>query len=114
MPGLNDLNSVLVEGILASDPVLEEGKTTFFISSHRYSHVGEEVEHRIFLFRIVTLGRLAEVCGEYLKKGKGVRAVGQLTTVGDALDEVGNSLIVPEIAAEHVEFKPMIREAKKE
>jgi single-strand DNA-binding protein len=49
--------------------------------------------------------RLAEVCGEYLKKGRGVRAVGCLKQ-DRWTDPDGKPHSRVEIVAEHVEFKP--------
>jgi single-strand DNA-binding protein len=56
-------------------------------------------------FDVTTWARLAEVCGEYLKKGRGVRVVGRLKQDrGTDADGKEHSKIF--IVAEHVEFKP--------
>jgi single-strand DNA-binding protein len=57
---------------------------------------------------VSTWTRLAEVCGEYLKKGRGVRVVGRLKQDRwtDA-DGKPHSRVL--IVAEHVEFKPQLK-----
>jgi single-strand DNA-binding protein len=48
------------------------------------------------------------VCGEYLKKGRGVRVVGRLKQDRWA-DADGKAHSRVEIVAEHVEFKPQLK-----
>lgn len=114
---LNNLNSVLIEGVLMADPEVKftpQGActTTFSIQSNRFFMLNEERQKEVSFFDIVTFSRLAEVCGEYLKKNRGVRVVGRLKS-----EEVGTS---PETAhthvfiiAEHVEFKPVTKKEVK-
>ena len=109
---MNDLNSILLEGNLEADPVLsyaENGATrcTFAVISKRTRKVDGEPDEltgdagRYAIetghFSIIAWSHLAEVCGEYLRKGRGVRIVGHLRQ-----DEAK----LVEIVAEHVEFKP--------
>jgi hypothetical protein len=93
---VNNLNSVLIEGKLETDPELTEsnGKPTcsFKVLSLR--------KDQAFRFRVVTRAHLAEVCAEYLRKDRGVRIVGQLHEENDRIW----------IVAEHVEFKPTAKE----
>jgi single-strand DNA-binding protein len=98
---MNNLNSVLLEGKIEKEPVLlaaPEGKSlcTFTIASERYHGQPEKIETEVSSFDVEAYGHLAEVCGEYLKTGLGVRIVGRLK------QEDGGVFIV----AEHVEFKP--------
>ena len=55
--------------------------------------------------------RQAEVCGEYLKKGRGVRVVGRLKQDRwtEAEGKMRSRII---IVAEHVEFKPQFNKDK--
>ena len=87
----NMLNSVLIEGNLDGDPLMLDEVCYFFV---RHSS-----NNRNDIFRILTKDKLAKVCNDYLRCGRGVRVIGKL--VRDA-DEVY-------ISAEHVEFKPMVR-----
>jgi single-strand DNA-binding protein len=60
------------------------------------------------LLRYLNLARLAEVCGEYLKKGRGVRVVGRLKQDRRTSSE-GQARSKVSIVAEHVEFKPQFK-----
>ncbi len=61
-------------------------------------------------FDVTSWAHLAEVCSEYLKKGRGVRVVGRLKQ-DRWNDPEGNGRSKVYVVAEHVEFKP---ERKKE
>jgi single-strand DNA-binding protein len=57
---------------------------------------------------VATWTRLVEVCGEYLRKGRGVQVVGRLKQDRwTGPDGKPHSRIF--IVAEHVEFKPQLR-----
>jgi single-strand DNA-binding protein len=86
---MNNLNSVLLEGELTADPIFVDGKCVFDVNVRRIEKTNT--------FKIICKSRLAEVCAEYLKMGRGVRIVGRLDR--DENDEVY-------LLAEHVEFKP--------
>ena len=96
---MNHLNSILIEGNVVHDPETENGVCKFVIASDRFYTVGVDRKKEVSFFAIVVIGKLAEVCGEYLKKGRGVRVVGRL--------EQEQSTI--KIIADHVEFKPEIK-----
>ena len=95
---LNSLNSILVEGTVKDVPILEDGVATFEIESRRVYMDGEDRKVETSVFPIVTRSRLAEVCAEYLKGGRGVRIVGRLQWVPEG---------AAQIMAEHVEFQPI-------
>lgn len=117
---MNNLNSLLIEGFVTSDPELsytEKGDAVcrFKLENYR-AHVEESKKvEEVSYFDIVTHLRLAEVCAEHLKKGRGVRIVGRLKQETEFIDvgdgpncEISNIWI----EAEHVEFKPK-KETKK-
>jgi single-strand DNA-binding protein len=110
---MNNLNSILVEGNLVRDPELSytpKGTAVckFSVACNRSFKQGEETQKEVSYFDVSCWTRLAEVCAEYLKKGRGVRVVGRLKqdrwTDGDGK---GRSKIF--IVAEHVEFKPQMK-----
>ena len=113
---MNNLNSILVEGNLTRDPELSETpKGTsickFAIASNRYYKLDDEYQQEVSFFDVTTWARLADRCGEYLKKGCGVRVIGRLKQDRwKGMDGKGRSKI--HIIANHVEFKPNF--AKKE
>ncbi len=110
---LNNLNSVLIEGNLVRDPELKytpkgAAVCTFALASNRYFKQDEETQKEVSYFEITTWSRLAEVCGEYLKKGRGVRVVGRLKQDRWTGPE-GQARSKVQIVAEHVEFKPQFK-----
>lgn len=81
------LNHVVLIGNLGRDPetrYLQDGKavTNFSIAtSESWTDKGSgEKQERTEWHRIQTWGKLAEVCGEYLKKGSQVCIVGKIQT----------------------------------
>ncbi len=111
---MNNLNSILIEGNLTRDPELTyttKGSAVckFSVACNRFYKQEEEQQKEVSFFDVTAWNRLAEVCGEYLKKGRGVRVVGHLKqdrwTDGDGKNR---SRVI--IMAEHVEFKPQLKE----
>ena len=107
---MNNLNSVILEGNLTKDP--EADKTPkgtavcrFSVASNRYYRQGDERQEEVGYFDVETWGRLAETCGEYLTKGRGVRVVGRLKQERweDAEGKYHSRI---RIVGEHVEFRP--------
>jgi single-strand DNA-binding protein len=110
---MNNLNSVLIEGNLVRDPELKytpkgAAVCSFALASNRYFKQDEETQKEVSYFDITTWSRLAEVCGEYLKKGRGVRVVGRLKQDRWTNPE-GQGRSKVSIVAEHVEFKPQLK-----
>ncbi len=110
---MNNLNSILVEGNLTRDPVLSatpKGTSvcTFAVASNRYYRTNDETQQEVSFFDIETWARLAEACGNTLKKGRGVRVVGRLKQ-DRWVDPEGKTRSKLKIVAEHVEFKPEFR-----
>lgn len=110
---MNNLNSVLIEGNLVRDPELSytpKGTAVckFSVACNRAFKQDDQLQKEVSYFDVSTWTRLAEVCGEYLKKGRGVRVVGRLKQDRWAdTDGKAHSRVL--IIAEHVEFKPQPR-----
>lgn len=107
---MNNLNSILIEGNLVRDP---EGHTTpkgtevctFAVASNRwYQHDDNRTQETSF-FEVEAWNKQAQICTEYLKKGRGVRVVGRLKQ-DRWEDEQGKPHSKIKIVADHVEFKP--------
>lgn len=104
---MNDLNSVLIEGVVAIKPYrsrVEDGqeKVRFMIKTER--HKDERGQHyEISKFSIEVCDRLGQTCKERLDIGRKVRIVGRMI-------ETVESVIV---VAEHVEFRPKKTEGEK-
>ena len=110
---MNNLNSILIEGNLVRDPELSytpKGTAVckFSVACNRAFKQDDQLQKEVSYFDVSTWTRLAEVCGEYLKKGRGVRVVGRLKQDrwSDA-DGKPHSRVL--IIAEHVEFKPQLK-----
>jgi single-strand DNA-binding protein len=109
---MNNLNSILVEGNLVKDPELSyTSKGTavckFTVACNRAYKQDDQLQKEVSFFDVSTWTRLAEVCGEYLKKGRGVRVVGRLKQ-DRWTDTDGKPHSRVLIVAEHVEFKPQL------
>jgi single-strand DNA-binding protein len=110
---MNNLNSILIEGNLVKDPELSytpKGTAVckFTVACNRFYKQDQETQKEVSYFDVTTWTRLAEVCGEYLKKGRGVRVVGRLKQDRWA-DPDGKQHSRILVIAEHVEFKPQFR-----
>jgi single-strand DNA-binding protein len=110
---MNNLNSILIEGNLVRDPELSytpKGTAVckFSVACNRSWKQDNEFQKEVSFFDVSTWQRLAEVCGEYLKKGRGVRVVGRLKQ-DRWTDPDGKPHSRVEIIAEHVEFKPQLK-----
>jgi single-strand DNA-binding protein len=113
---MNNLNSVLVEGNLVRDPELSyTAKGTpvckFAVACNRYYKQDDELQQEVSYFDITVWSRQAEVCEEYLHKGRGVRIVGRLKQ-DRWQDNTGSTRSKVHIIAEHVEFKPEAKDKK--
>jgi len=80
----------------------------FTVACNRFFKQDEETQKEVSFFDVTTWTRLAEVCGEYLKKGRGVRVVGRLKQ-DRWTDSDGKGRSKVFIVAEHVEFKPQLK-----
>ena len=110
---MNSLNSILVEGNLTRDPVLNEtpkgtSVCTFGLASNRFYKQGDENVQEVSFFDVETWARLADNCAEHLNKGRGVRVVGRLKQ-DRWKDQEGKNHSRVKIVAEHVEFRPQFK-----
>ena len=110
---MNNLNSILLEGNLVADPELRytpkgAAVCSFRVASNRFYKQEEELQKEVSYFEVTTWNRQAEVCNEYLSKGRGVRVVGRLKQ-DRWEDGEGKTRSKVHIVAEHVEFKPKFK-----
>ncbi len=110
---MNALNSILLEGNIVRDPVVKETPRgtivcTFSIASNRSYRQDEEYEQETSFFEVESWAKLAEQCGKYCTKGRGVRVVGRLKQ--DRWEgQDGKKFTKVKVVAEHVEFKPQFK-----
>jgi single-strand DNA-binding protein len=110
---MNNLNSILLEGNLVADPELRytpkgAAVCSFCVACNRFYKQDEEMQKEVSYFDITAWNRQAEVCNEYLTKGRGVRVVGRLKQ-DRWEDPEGKTRSKVHIVAEHVEFKPKFK-----
>ena len=101
---MSGVNKVILVGNLGADPEVRHtagGKpvANFRIATSQFfSNREGQREQRTEWHRIVTFGRLAEICGQYLKKGKQVYVEGRLQT-RDWEDQSGSKRYTTEVIA---------------
>lgn len=115
--GMDNLNSVLVEGNLTRDPefVTAPNGTSlcrFGIASSRYYGQNGVREKEVNFFDVEAWAKLAESVNAAGRKGRGARVVGRLKQErwNDG-DGKSKSKIV--IVAEHIDFRPDAKSANK-
>ena len=102
----NDLNSLILEGVVSGKPLLNETSTTSVLNftvetTHYYKNrAGEDVEEKS-QFKVVVYGRM---CDLPVKEGSGVRIVGRLKQ-NIWIDSDGMKHSEVQIVAEHIEIK---------
>jgi single-strand DNA-binding protein len=79
------LNKVLIIGNLGSDPnirYLPSGKpaASFRVAANRRYKIEGQLKEETEWFSVVAFGRLAEICSEYLRKGRPVFVEGRMKT----------------------------------
>ena len=110
---MNNLNSILLEGNLVADPELRytpkgAAVCSFRVACNRFYKQDEELQKEVSYFDVTAWNRQAEVCNEYLSKGRGVRVVGRLKQ--DRWEDAeGKTRSKVHVVAEHVEFKPKFK-----
>ena len=102
----NDLNSLILEGVISGKPILNETSTTSVLNftvetTHYYKNrAGEDVEEKS-QFKVVVFGNM---CKMPLKEGSSVRVVGRLKQ-NKWTDSEGASHSEVQIVAEHIEIR---------
>lgn len=104
------LNKCMVIGNLGADPEMRytangSAVTTFRIATSRsYSGADGQKKEETEWFSIVTWNRLAEICAQYLVKGKTVYVEGRLQTRSWDDQATGTKRYRTELIAEEVKF----------
>lgn len=101
---MSGVNKVILIGNLGADPTVRytpngTAVANFNIATtERFTNRNGERESRTEWHRIVAWGKLAEICKEYLKKGKQVYIEGRIQT-RQWEDQGGNKRLTTEIVA---------------
>ena len=101
------VNKVILVGNLGADPEVRYSSTgtpvtTFRIAtSENWTNKDGQRETRTEWHRIVTFGKLGEICAEYLSKGKQIYVEGRLRTRSWE-DRYGNKRWITEVVAQTI------------
>jgi len=98
------LNKILLIGNLGSDPEMRympSGKKAaqFRLATNRKYKMEGQIREETEWFQVVAFGRLAEICGEFLKKGKSVFIEGRIHT-NNWIDNAGQKHYRTQVIAE--------------
>ena len=113
------LNRVLLIGNLGADPELSytpsgTAKVSMRLATHEvWTNKSGEKGERTEWHRVIAWGRLAEICGEYLGKGRQIFVEGRLQTRSWE-DRDGNKRWTTEIVATGMQMLGSPREASSE
>lgn len=106
---MRNFNKVMLHGRLTSDPEIRAAKTgnnvtTFSIATNRdwKNKEGEVISHTDF-HRVVAFGKLGEIVGTYLKKGRAVLVSGRLNN-SSYIAKDGNKKYSTEVVLEDFNF----------
>ena len=103
------INKVIIIGNVGADPetkTTENGTsvTTFNVAtSERWKGKDGQMQEKTEWHRVITWKRLAEICGEYLRKGSKVYLEGKLQT-RKWQDKDGHERWTTEIIAKEIQF----------
>ena len=95
---MRNLNSLILEGNLASDPLYTPGTSTTTDAARLLIDAGPDVP----AMPVIAYGRLAVTVREHLRTGSTIRIVGRLG-IDSSLDAMTPVVII----AEHIEIKPV-------
>jgi single-strand DNA-binding protein len=104
---VGSVNKVILIGNLGKDPEVryaQSGKavTTFTLATNEsWNNKDGQREERTEWHRVVVFGKLAEICGQYLQKGKQVYIEGRLQTRSWE-DREGNKRYTTEVVASNM------------
>ena len=94
---MDQLNNILLEGIVVKEPVALTEKSTVFSIENTY-------DNKMFSIDVFCYNKLGEKCLKTISGGMSVRVVGRLRqmTLENVLKEVVTSIV---IVAEHIEYR---------
>jgi single-strand DNA-binding protein len=104
---MSGVNKVILIGNLGSDPTTRYTASGTAVcnfnlaTSERFNNKSGEREERTEWHRVVAWAKLAEICNEYLKKGKQVYIEGRLQTRAWD-DKEGNKRYTTEVVAQNM------------
>ncbi len=116
---MNNMNNLIIEGNVTEKPKLETScDGTKFCSVNiavfrTYKNSAGDFENEVSYFDIITYGKMAEICSNDCEKGRGIRVVGRLRQE-KWTDDGGRKHSKVAIAAEHIDFKPLVKKPEED
>ena len=104
------VNKAIIVGNLGRDPEMKATQSgtqiaTFSVATSRqYNNAQGERQEETEWHRIVAFGRLAEICGQYLRKGKQVYIEGRIQTRSWDDQQSGQKRYMTEIVAQEMQM----------
>lgn len=104
------VNKAIIVGNLGRDPEMRSTQSgsqvaNFSVATSRqYNDSNGQRQEETEWHRIVAFGRLAEICGQYLRKGKQVYIEGRIQTRSWDDKETGQKKFMTEIVAEQMQM----------
>jgi len=104
---MSGVNKVILVGNLGADPTMRYTPSGTAVANfnlattERFTNKNGEREARTEWHRVVAWGRLAEICNQYLKKGKQIYVEGRLQT-RNWEDQSGNKRYTTEVIANNM------------
>ena len=104
---MSGVNKVILVGRLGADPEMRHTASGTAVcnfnlaTSEKFKNKNGDMEERTEWHRVVTWARLAEICGQYLRKGKQIYVEGRLQT-RQWDDKDGNKRYTTEIVAQNM------------
>lgn len=114
---MRSVNKIILVGNLAADPEVrqtQKGTTvaTFPVATSRDVTSNNEKKKITDFHRVVAWGKLGEVCGRYLEKGKAVYIEGMV--LNRAYEKDGERRYITEIRAEEVNMLSFKKDRERE
>ncbi len=105
---MRNFNLVVLEGNLVSDPEIRYAQNgtalcTFSIASNYSFYREEELQEEVYFLDVAVWAKLAELCNEYLKKGRRVIVNGRIKQ-SKWLDDDGGTHSKISIVGNQVQF----------
>lgn len=111
---MNNINNLIIEGNITEKPKLEtlcNGVKFCSVNiavSRYYENSSGDFEEEVSYFDIFAYGKIAEICSNECEKGRGIRVVGRLRQE-KWTDDTGKAHSKIVVVAEHIEFRPLIK-----
>lgn len=110
---MNHLNSILLEGVVCSQPEWKRagrsGFALFSIASHRYYRTKDtpedEWEDEVLFMEVLAWSQLGRKCTELLDKGTAVKVIGRLRQYSYLPKDGEKKAVRTSIVARHIELK---------